>query len=142
MFRHAGKCGAKIFDGVKVDSIAFASPSGGSANGFNRTSSTESPKISRPISASYTQKADGISGAVKFEYIIDASGRPGLLSTKYLKNRSYDQKLKNIATWGYWKGTGQYGAGTKRANAPFFEALQGMLCYYTFIFPKPHSLNL
>jgi flavin-dependent dehydrogenase len=123
MFRHAGKCGAKIFDGVKVDSIAFASRSKTS----NGTSSAEFQDLGRPVSAFYTRKADGFRGEVKFDYIIDASGRAGLLSTKYLKNRSYNEQFKNIATWGYWKGTGEYAPGTKRFNAPFFEALHGMI---------------
>jgi hypothetical protein len=144
MFRYAGKCGAKIFDGVKVESIVFASPGGGSANGCkteNGTSSSESPNLGRPISASYTRKVDGFRGVVKFDYIIDASGRLGLLSTKYLKNRSYNHQLKNMATWGYWRGTGQYGAGTKWANAPFFEALQGMCLLVITLFSLPSFVH-
>jgi hypothetical protein len=140
MFRHAGQCGAKIFDGVKVDSIDFASQNGGLTNGSktsNGTSSSEYLDLGRPISASYTRKSDGSRGVAKFDYIIDASGRAGLLSTKYLNNRSYNEQFKNIATWGYWEGTGEYAPGTKRSNAPFFEALHGMI----FLIVPPFSLS-
>ncbi len=47
------------------------------------------------------------------------------MSTRYLKNRTFNKSLKNVAVWGYWTGTGQYAPGTKRENAPWFEALTG-----------------
>jgi flavin-dependent dehydrogenase len=140
MFQHAGKSGAKIFDGVKVDSIAFASMGGsGNVSDDEKTSTQEPPTLGRPVSASYTRKADGLCGVVNFDYIIDATGRLGLLNRKYLKNRSYTRQLKNIAIWGYWKGTGQYGVGTRRANSPFFEALQGMFSLHLPPFSIPNT---
>ena len=119
IFQHAGKSGAKIFDGTKVESIDFEPLD--SANG---TMDSEMPDLGRPVSATWSRK-DGTSGKVKFEYIVDASGRAGLVSTKYLKNRRYNQGLKNVANWGYWEGVGEYGTGTKAAGQPYFEALQG-----------------
>jgi flavine halogenase len=116
MFKHAAKSGAQAFDGVKVTSITFGSSS---SNGNESLPG-------RPTSATYTQSSNGQTGQISFEYVIDASGRVGLLSTKYLKNRRYNQGLKNIANWGYWSGTKAYAAGTARENSPFFEALQGM----------------
>ena len=83
------------------------------------------PNPGRPVSASWSRK-DGSSGVIEFEYLVDASGRAGLVSTKYLKNRKNNQALKNIANWGYWKGAGKYGQGTSREGVPFFEALTGM----------------
>ena len=95
-------------------------------------------------SASSSPGSHRATGRTSFDYLVDASGRAGLLSTKYapvhnifatlpnkvlhryLKNRRYNQSLKNVAVWGYWKGTGMYGKGTDRENAPFFEALSGM----------------
>jgi hypothetical protein len=47
------------------------------------------------------------------------------MSTKYLKNRKFNQGLKNVASWGYWKNSGKYDAGGYRDNQPFFEALTG-----------------
>ncbi|KAK0486022.1 FAD binding domain-containing protein [Armillaria novae-zelandiae] len=76
---------------------------------------TDSPEIlSEPIK---------ISGTTTFKYLIDASGRAGVMSTKYLKNRHFNRSLKNIAVWGYWKGVGTYGVGTKKEGSPWFEAL-------------------
>lgn len=91
---------------------------------MNDSSDAELPSPGRPVSATWTRK-DGSSGLIKFDYIIDASGRAGLLSTKYLKNRKMNQTLKNIANWGYWTGTSMYGLESNRSGAPYFEALQG-----------------
>jgi len=119
MFRHAGKSGAKIFDGVKVNTLDFVP-----LNGKHATSGSRAEVPGRPVSATWSRK-DGSSGLIKFEYLIDASGRAGLISTKYLKNRKYNQGLKNVANWGYWKGARQYGEGTSRQGVPLFRALTG-----------------
>jgi len=47
------------------------------------------------------------------------------MSTRYLKNRHFNASLKNIAVWGYWANVGQYGSGSSRNGAPWFEALTG-----------------
>ncbi|KAL9124476.1 MAG: hypothetical protein Q9217_006192 [Psora testacea] len=120
IFRHAGKSGAKIFDGVRVKSIDFVP-----LDNKNDTKDSELPDPGRPVSATWSRK-DGSSGVIKFEYLVDASGRAGLVSTKYLKNRRYNQGLKNVASWGYWRGTDTYGVDTNREGQPYFEALQGI----------------
>lgn len=84
----------------------------------------------RPVSAAWTRK-DGSTGNIQFDYLVDASGRQGLVSTKYLKNRKFNQSLKNVATWGYWEGAKQYAIGTERENQPFFEALTGKCFAYS-----------
>ncbi|PCH36715.1 FAD/NAD(P)-binding domain-containing protein [Wolfiporia cocos MD-104 SS10] len=38
-------------------------------------------------------------------------------------NRKFNEALRNVAVWGYWRGAGMYGVGTTRENAPWFEAL-------------------
>ncbi|KAE8373507.1 hypothetical protein BDV26DRAFT_296891 [Aspergillus bertholletiae] len=45
-------------------------------------------------------KATGEKGMITFDYLIDATGRAGLVSTKYMKNRRYNQVQKTIASWG------------------------------------------
>ena len=82
------------------------------------------PDPGRPVSASWSRK-DGGSGRINFDYLVDASGRAGIVSTKYLKNRKTNQGLKNIANWGYWKGTADYAPDTPRQGQPLFEALSG-----------------
>lgn len=126
LFRHAGENGAKIFDGTKVNSIEFEP----TENGVEAPNGELTP--GKPVSATWSRK-DGSSGVVKFDYLIDASGRAGLVSTKYLKNRKYNEGLKNIANWGYWKNGGVYGVGTHKAGSPYFEALSGKAAWH---FPK------
>ena len=75
----------------------------------------------RPISASFN--SEGNTGLIAFDYLVDASGRTGLISTKYLKNRKMNASFKNIACWGYWTGAKAYKPGTSRQNAPYFEAM-------------------
>lgn len=116
MFQHAGKSGAKIFDQVRVSSLEFT-------NSDMNLPDPETPNPGRPIAALWNHKTDGSSGTIKFDYLVDASGRFGLMSTKYLKNRKFNQGLKNIANWSYWKNAGTYAEGTQREGQPFFEAL-------------------
>jgi hypothetical protein len=78
------------------------------------------------VSATWTRKEDGSTGTINFDYLIDASGRVGIMSTKYLKNRHFNQGLKNVASWGYWKNAGRYGVGTPQEGVPYFEALSGL----------------
>lgn len=81
---------------------------------------------SRPIAAKWQlQDGSGAEGEIKFDYLIDASGRNGLMSVKYLKNRCYSRSLKNVAVWGYWTGANVYMPGTSRENAVWIEALNG-----------------
>lgn len=128
MFQHAGKSGASIFDGTRVASLEFEPLEEGSPAA---PTNAEDPNPGRPVSATWTRK-DGTSGSIKFDYLVDASGRAGVLSTKYLKNRSFNQDLKNVASWGYWKGAIQYGVGTPKEGQPFFEALQGTHFFSSF----------
>ncbi|KAK9777206.1 putative Aromatic-ring hydroxylase-like protein [Seiridium cardinale] len=92
------KSGAKTFDGVTVTSIDFVSSNG--ANG----STVHSP--GKPIPASWFKNKDGTSGAINFSYIIDAIGRAGLLTTKYLKNRHYNSTINKTVSWEYFKNAG------------------------------------
>ncbi|MFF8848214.1 NAD(P)/FAD-dependent oxidoreductase [Streptomyces sp. NPDC015127] len=48
-------------------------------------------------------QAGGGSTASGFDYLIDASGRTGLLSAQHYHNRRQHEIFKNVATWGYWR---------------------------------------
>ncbi|KAF5375807.1 hypothetical protein D9757_011192 [Collybiopsis confluens] len=89
MFRHAGRQGALIFDETKVDNLEFEN------NG--------DPKTARPVAANWTNKK-GQSGKIHFDWLVDASGRAGIMSTQYLKNRVHRESFRNVAVWSYWKG--------------------------------------
>ncbi|KAL8722780.1 MAG: hypothetical protein Q9225_000791 [Loekoesia sp. 1 TL-2023] len=99
MFQHARTCGAKVFDGVKVKEVYFTPLSPGSD-----TASGESSPLrdGRPVSAAWQSNIHGNAGTISFDYIVDASGRAGLLN-KYTKGRKYNQGLNNVASWGYWR---------------------------------------
>lgn len=42
-----------------------------------------------------------------------------------MKNRRFNQGLKNIAVWGYWEDAAIYGMGTNREGDPLFESIAG-----------------
>jgi flavine halogenase len=79
----------------------------------------------RPISAQWTHGLSSESGTITFDYLVDASGRAGLMSTRYLKNRRFNASLKNVAMWAYWRNTDIYARGAAAEGAPYFEALSG-----------------
>lgn len=90
------------------------------------TARTQESGYRRPVSATYTSNSDATPGTIRFDYLVDASGRAGLLSNKYQKTRQWNRGLNNIAYWGYWRGTKKYAPGTARENSPYIEALHGM----------------
>ncbi|KAF7358097.1 FAD/NAD(P)-binding domain-containing protein [Mycena venus] len=106
LLRHAQKQGVMVFEETRVESIEFEAGA----------------DSSRPISANWTNK-NGDNGKIAFDWLIDATGRAGIMSTKYLKNREMRESLRNTAVWGYWKDVKRYAEGTKKANSGWFEAL-------------------
>ncbi|KAJ7611933.1 putative halogenase [Mycena polygramma] len=104
LLRHAGKCGVTVCEGVKVKGLTWDGEA--------------------PVSAQWEAK-DGQEGTTSFDYLVDASGRQGIISTRYLRNRNFNKSLRNVACWGYWRGTSMYApeGHSERNNAPYFEAL-------------------
>lgn len=133
MFQHARTSGAHVFDAIRVNDIHFSPYDPADPHPPPPPSTDAKPNVDanskdytrlRPSSVTYTHKPSGTTGNITFTYLIDASGRTGLLSTKYLKTRRYNQGLKNVASWGYWKGAGKYALGDeRREGSPFFEAM-------------------
>lgn len=131
LFKNASTNGASVHDGTKVTAIHFI-PS---------DPTTSATDIGRPVAADYISKS-GTAGTIKFNFLVDASGRSGVMSTKYLKdNRKINQSLRNVAVWGYWKDGAKYAPGTKRENAPWFESLTGMSSWFSDPSMVSHSLN-
>ncbi|KAI0790174.1 hypothetical protein BC629DRAFT_1440019 [Irpex lacteus] len=112
LLRHAAKCGVTVFQETKVTEIQFSG--------------------SRPISATWN-RINSEQGHISFDYLLDASGRNGIMSVKYLKSRCFSQSLKNVAHWGYWEGTKKYMPGTTRENAVWIEALNDESGWVWFI---------
>ncbi|KAJ3809577.1 putative halogenase [Lentinula lateritia] len=118
LLRHASSCGANVIEKVQVMSIEFQ----------------DNDPTKRPIAATY--KATGSNQILRklyFDFLVDASGRAGIMSTKYLKNRHFNRSLTNIAIWGYWTGCNAYSPGTKRENAIWVEALTDATGWAWFI---------
>ncbi|KAI0684562.1 hypothetical protein BC835DRAFT_1409127 [Cytidiella melzeri] len=112
LLQHASKCGVAVHQETKVTELQFSG--------------------SRPVSASW-RKVGGSEGQISFDYLVDASGRNGIMSVKYLKNRCFSQSLRNVAHWGYWEGTNSYMPGTARENAVWIEALNDESGWVWFI---------
>ncbi|KAJ7042942.1 FAD/NAD-binding domain-containing protein [Mycena alexandri] len=112
LIRHAASQGVQVFEETRVESLEFEG--GGD------------PTSSRPISATWTRKS-GESGSIAFDWLVDASGRSGLMANKYLKNRIQREALRNVAVYGYWNDVAIFDEGGPRSNAPLFECLADKL---------------
>lgn len=108
LLRHAADSGVNVIQETKVTDIVFEG--------------------SRPIAALW-KSVNGSEGRINFDYLVDASGRNGIMSVKYLKSRRFNHSLKNVAYWGYWTGTSKYMPGTDRDNAVFIEGLKGAIVW-------------
>ncbi len=83
----AEKRGAKVFQETRIKDVIF--------------------EAEKPISARWI-KMDKSEGDINFDYLIDASGLTGLLSNRFLKNRTFQPALANVALCGYWKNFKHY----------------------------------
>ncbi|KAJ7204695.1 putative halogenase, partial [Mycena pura] len=113
LLRHAAVCGVTVCEGVRVTKINF-------------------DDANTPVSADWETKDGENTGTISFDYLVDASGRQGIMSTRYLRNRHVNVSLRNQACWGYWRGTKMYAPEnfSNRNNAPWFEALTGKTIYF------------
>ncbi|KAF8736524.1 hypothetical protein AX14_014424 [Amanita brunnescens Koide BX004] len=135
LLNHARSCGVSVYERTKVESISFCDrdPTKPIFATWSHTSppappsppSTPSHSPRRPCAELTGDLSTSTStrGVTKFSYLIDATGRAGIMSTRYLKNRRFNASLRNVAVWGYWTDVGVYGKGTTREGAPWFEAL-------------------
>ncbi|CAA7261651.1 unnamed protein product [Cyclocybe aegerita] len=134
LLNHARSSGASVYEQTKVESVSFSSadPDIPVAVSWTHTpppcppSPPPSPvesKFSGMFSSSPESLQAPIRGETSFDYLVDATGRAGILSTRYFKNRHFNASLKNVAVWGYWRNVGEYGIGSPRQGSPWFEAL-------------------
>jgi flavin-dependent dehydrogenase len=88
LLEHAKSQGVKVFEGTEIRSLSFDGD--------------------RPRSATWSQVTGGSdTGEISFDYLVDASGRAGVIAMHYLKNRRYHNAFQNVAIWGYWTGAGR-----------------------------------
>ena len=90
--------GVKVFQGVEVRGLSFDS---------------DRPRRAqwRQKSASNLNGSGGSTGEISFDFLIDASGRSGIMSTRYLRNRRYHTVFQNVAIWAYWKNADRMATG-------------------------------
>lgn len=139
LMNHARSTGAAVYEQTKITSVQFSSTDPTRPTSVTWTHTPPAAPPSPPASPTFSfPKLWGrpsapllapvpiqIKGTTSFTHLIDASGRAGIMSTQYLKNRHFNASLKNVASWGYWRDAGTYGVGTARHGAPWFEALTG-----------------
>ena len=95
---HAKSQGVKVLEGREIQSLSF--------------------EEDRPRRATWSQIAgERNTGKISFDYLIDASGRAGLMAMRYLKSRCYNRGFQNVAVWGYWKHAKQLAKGPLGATA-------------------------
>lgn len=59
----------------------------------------------RPVAARWSQTANpDVGGEISFDWLVDASGRGGVMAQKHLGTRELHSVFKNVAAWSYWKG--------------------------------------
>lgn len=88
---HAAEQGVHVLQCVEVNKIHFAE---------------SDPQ--RPFAATVSRvNGDGERWDIEFDYLVDASGRSGIMANRYLRNRKYHEVFKNVAVWGYWEDAGR-----------------------------------
>lgn len=83
LLEHARSQGVVVHEGVSVRQVDFDGE--------------------RAVSATWEHTDKSATGTIAFDYVIDASGRAGLLATKQHQSRRIHEVFKNVALWGYWK---------------------------------------
>jgi flavin-dependent dehydrogenase len=82
LLTHARDLGVNVIEDVRVQELIFEGD--------------------RPYRALCRPNKGLESQSIDFDFLVDASGRSGLISTQYLNNRSFHEIFKNVAIWGYW----------------------------------------
>ena len=84
LLKHATSLGAQVLEGTQITELLFDS--------------------GRPFAAVCRSRGSDETFEIQFDQLVDASGRAGIMSTRYLRNRQHHSIFKNIAVWGYWSG--------------------------------------
>ncbi|WP_438388837.1 NAD(P)/FAD-dependent oxidoreductase [Actinopolyspora saharensis] len=84
LLTNAVKQGAEIIEGAEVKEVVFDGD--------------------RAVAAKWSDPHTGERRTTEFDFVVDASGRTGLIPARHLKNRRPNETFKNVAIWGYWQG--------------------------------------
>ena len=83
LLEHAKSQGVQVHEGVVVRSLRFDGD--------------------RPVRASWQKVGGDATGEIEFDYLVDASGRSGIMANRYLHSRRHNEAFQNIAVWGYYR---------------------------------------
>ncbi|MFE0763617.1 NAD(P)/FAD-dependent oxidoreductase [Streptomyces smyrnaeus] len=98
LLRHAESLGVEVVENITVKELEFDGE--------------------RPVAAQWAGTKDPAeSGRITFDYVIDASGRGGVLAARHMKNRQYHEIFRNVAAWTYWKNVKPLDRGPEGAIA-------------------------
>jgi flavin-dependent dehydrogenase len=100
LLEHAKSQGVTVREGVEVKRLIF--------DGDRPRSAVWSPA---------GRNSGNQEHEIGFDFLIDASGRAGVMTTRHLHARRHNKSFKNIAVWGYWKGAQKLPAGPEGAIA-------------------------
>ncbi|MUL43197.1 NAD(P)/FAD-dependent oxidoreductase [Streptomonospora sp. PA3] len=92
---HARSVGVDVSEGTRVADVEFADGAPAAAHWSTGSSS----------------------GRIGFDYLIDASGRAGVLSRGKLQDRVFHDVFKNVALWSYWRDASPTGRGPQGSVA-------------------------
>jgi flavin-dependent dehydrogenase len=104
LLEHAQSQGVKVYQGVEVRGLSFDGDRPRRAQWRRRS-------VDATGNGYHNAGGDAVSGEIEFDFLIDASGRSGILATRYLRNRRYHTVFQNIAIWGYYKNADRLATG-------------------------------
>ncbi|MDW9383051.1 NAD(P)-binding protein [Chryseobacterium sp. JV558] len=81
---HSSSVGVNVVQGIIVEKVKFTNERATSLIWQNSKDSSKK-------------------GEISFDYLIDASGRSGIIATKHNKDRKIHEDFQNVAAWGYWE---------------------------------------
>lgn len=85
LLNHARDNGVQVSEQVTARSVAFSGQ--------------------RPTAVSCVRDGEAAPFVLdNFDYLVDASGRNGLLNAQHFRNRRRHEVFRNVAVWGYWRG--------------------------------------
>ena len=82
LLEHAREQGVEVVEGTAVRRVGFDGD--------------------RAVGADWA--GEGGAGRIGFDQLVDATGRAGVLATRHLDNRRFNEAFRNVAVWGYWRG--------------------------------------
>ena len=71
----------------------------------------------RAVAANWSTTDGTAGGRLAFDYLVDASGRSGMIATKHQRDRQFHDAFRNVGIWGYWEGAGKLPRGPEGAIA-------------------------